>query len=286
MKFQIIYFVLISTAAIGSIGFFIRGTMGALPAWKGRFGSGGNVKKSLAGQEFLSFGGVNISTFNYRVIRFSSLGIWLVLAVLLKITKDLPSFGLQLFLLAALLVVTTPISKMGRIKLPFLYISNFFGKVKREAANREIYRTISQLINLFTIKGENILGSNYILGEIIKDVKVTKPVYLKMLSMWNMNMREEAANYFANTIGTKEARDLATIFLKLDFISPKELKGRLTNYQNNIKTEAITAREKVNERNGNLIYMLAIASAVVVLLNFLVIVLTEVFTSYNLLSFK
>ncbi|MCL5771606.1 MAG: hypothetical protein M1479_04945 [Actinobacteria bacterium] len=84
----------------------------------------------------------------------------------------------------------------------------------------------------------------------------------------------------------KSKDGLAGIFLKLDLISPKELKGQLTNYQNNIKTERITAREKINERNGNLIYMLAIASAVVVLLNFLVIVLTEVFSSYNLLSFK
>ena len=286
MSLQIIYFVLISIMATSSIGFFIRGALGTLPAWKTRFGSEGSVKKSLAGGEILSFGGVNISTFNYQAIRFSALGTWFVLIILLKITRGLPSFGLQLFLAVILLVVTTPKSKMGRIKLPFLYISNFFGKVKREAANREIYRTISQLINLFTIKGENILGSNYILGEIIKFSKVTKPVYLQMLSMWNMNMREKAADYFADAIGTKEARDLATIFLKLDFISPKELKGQLVHYQNNIKTEAITARERVNERNGNLIYILAIVSAVVVLLNFLVIVLTEVFSSYNLLSFK
>lgn len=286
MSLQIIYFVIISIMATSSIGFFIRGAMGALPAWKSRFGSGGSVKKSLAVDEILSFGGVNIPILNYKAIRFSILGIWFVLAVMLKITRGLPSFGLQLFLLASLFVATTPKSKMGRIKLPFLYISNFFGKAKREAANREVYRTISQLINLFTIKGKDILGSNYILGEIIKFSKVTKPVYLQMLSMWNMNMRQEAADYFADTIGTKEARDLATVFLKLDFISPRELKGQLTNYQNNIKTEAITAREKVNERNGNLIYMLAIVSAVVVLLNFLVIVLTEVFTSYNLLSFK
>ena len=285
MVFKIIYFILISIMAIGSIGFFTRGALGALSPWKGRFGSGASLKKSLAGGEILSFGGVNISILGYQTIRFTALGIWLVLIILLKITKGLSSFGLQLFLLAILFVVTTPKSKMGRIKLPFLYISNFFSKVKREAASREIYRTISQLINLFTIKGENILGSNYILGEIIKFSKVTKPVYLKMLSLWNMNMKEEAVDYFADAIGTKEARDLAGVFLKLDLISPKELKGQLTHYQNNIKTERITARERVNERNGNLIYILAIISAVVVLLNFLVIVLTEVFTSYNLLSF-
>jgi len=100
-----------------------------------------------------------------------------------------------------------------------------------------------------------------------------------------MNKQEEAASYFATAIGTKEARDLANIFLKLDHLRPGELKGQLINYQNNIKTERITARERVNERNGNLIYILAIVSAVVVLLNFLVVVLTDVFASYNLLSF-
>ena len=152
-------------------------------------------------------------------------------------------------------------------------------------ANREIYRAISQLINLFTIKGETILGSNYILEEIIKTTRVTKPVYLKMLSMWNMNMQEEAADYFADAIGTKAARDLSRLFLKLDYISPKELKSQLVHYQNNIKTERTTARESVNERNGNLIYAVAIISAVAVLLNFLVIVLSDIFTSYNLIPF-
>jgi len=285
MKFQIIYFALIFFMAIGSIVFFIRGAICVLSPEKGRFGIGARVKKRFAGGEVLSFGGLNIPVLGYQAIRFMALGIWLIGAVLLKITKGLPSFNLQLFLIVILLVVTTPKSKMGRIKLPLSYIDSFLKKAKREAANREIYRTISQLINLFTIKGENILGSNYILEEIIKFSKVTRPVYLKMLSMWNMNMKEEAADYFATAIGTKEARDLAGVFLKLDLISPRELKGQLIHYQNNIKTERITAREGANERNGNLIYILAIVSAVVVLLNFLVVVLTDVFASYNLLSF-
>jgi len=285
MVFKIIYFVLIFFMAIGSIGFFTRGARGVLSPGKGRFGIGARVKKKFARGEALSLGGVNIPVLGYQAVRFGVLVIWLIGAVLLKTTKGMPSFNLQLFLIVILLVVTTPKSKMGRIKMPFSYIGSFFKKRGMEAANREIYRTISQLINLFTIKGENILGSNYILEEIIKFSKVTRPVYLKMLSMWNMNMREEAADYFATAIGTKEARDLAGVFLKLDFISPRELKGQLIHYQNNIKTEAITAREGANERNGNLIYILAIVSAVVVLLNFLVVVLTDVFASYNLLSF-
>jgi len=285
MVFKVIYFVLVFITASVSIGFFTRGALGVLPSGKGRFGIVARVKKGLASGEVLSFGGINIPVSKYQAVRFTILGTWLIGAVLLKIVNGLSSFGMQLFLVVVLLVSTTPKSKMGRIKLPFLYVSDFFKKKGREAANREIYRTVSLLINLFTIKGEVVLGSNYILEEVVKTVKVTRPIYLKMLSLWNMNRREEAAGYFATAIGTKEARDLAGVFLKLDRLRPGELKNQLINYQNNIKTERITARERVNERNGNLIYILAIISAVVVLLNFLVVVLTDVFASYSSLSF-
>jgi len=285
MVFRVIYFTSVFITAVGSIGFFTRGALGILPSGKGRFGIVARVKKGVASGEVLSFGGVNIPVLRYQAVRFTVLGLWLIGAVLLKIAIGLPSFGMQLFLIAILFIATTPKSKMGRIKLPFLYVNDFFKKRARQAANREIYRTISLLINLFTIKGVVALGSNYILEEIVKTVKVTRPVYLKMLSLWNMNRREEAVDYFATAVGTKEARDLAGVFLKLDRLRPGELKNQLINYQNNIKTERITARERVNERNGNLIYILAIVSAVVVLLNFLVVVLTDVFTSYNLLSF-
>jgi hypothetical protein len=285
MNTQIIYFAAVSILSISCLGFFIRALLISASPVTARFGTGRSFKDRLGEDMVLSLGGVNISLLNYQIVRFLVLAIWLVLIILLKITKGIPLFGPQLFLLIVLLAASTPKHKIGRIRMPFSYIEGFFGKVNKRKANKEIYRSLSQLINLFTIKGESILGSNYIFEELIKNARVTKPVYLKMLSMWNMNKRQQAADYFADSIDTKEARALATIFLKLDNISPQELKLQLLNYQNNIKTEAITAREKINERNGNLIYILAIISAVVVLLNFLVVVLTDVFSSYSLLSF-
>ena len=285
MKYQIIYFSLVTIMAIGAALFFIRSAIYSLPVKKGIFVSVSRFKNKIIKSETLSFGRINIPILFYQVVRFTVFGTWFVLIILLKTLKGIPSFGMQIVLLLVILAVTTPKEKISRIKLPFFYISGFFKKINSEASNREIYRTISLLINLFTIKGEVVLGSNYILEEIIKTVKVTKPIYLKMLSLWNMNMKEEAVSYFSSAIGTKEAKDLSGVFLKLDYINPKELKNQLIHYQNNIKTERTTARERVNERNGNLIYILAIVSAVVVLLNFLVVVLTDVFTNYNLLSF-
>ncbi len=142
------------------------------------------------------------------------------------------------------------------------------------------------MINLFTLKGDKAIGSNYIFEEIIKFSKVTRSVYQQMLSIWNMNRREEAAEYFARAIGTKDAKDLAAVFLKLDYLNPGELKNQLIHYRNNMRSEKITLREKINERNGNLMYVVTIVSAIVVLLNFLVIVLVvEVLASYSLMLY-
>lgn len=107
-------------------------------------------------------------------------------------------------------------------------------KRKKQILNKEIYRTISQMINLFNVKGEESISSNYIFDEIIKFSKASGPIYYQMLSLWNMNRRDEAVDYFARTIGTKEVGDLASIFLKLDYLSPKELKNQLIHYQNNM----------------------------------------------------
>jgi hypothetical protein len=285
MGVQIIYLILVSVMAIVSIGFYVSAMPGALFVIRKRFGQSAEKKEEAEGRNLFSVGTFNVSLFSYQLVRFSFLGLWLVSIIVLGVSESLPPLGLQILLIFGFYIVTIPKKKIGRIKLPFLYITSFLGKVRKEEANKEIYRTISQLINLFTIKGDQILGSNYILEEVIKHARVTKPIYLKMLSMWNMNMRSQAADYFSQAIGTREAEDLARIFLKLDFISPGELKGQLIHYRNNIKTEKITARQRTNERNGNLIYILAIVSAVVVLINFLVVVLTDVFTSYNLLSF-
>lgn len=285
MNIQIIYYALIAILITGCLGFFIQALLVSVPETRARFGTGQTIKERFGAGRTVNIGGTGISLLNYQIVRFLAIGAWFILIILLKVLKGIPLFGPQLFLLILLAATSTPRKKIGRIKLPILYIDGFFSRVKKGAANKEIYRSLSQLINLFTIKGESILGSNYVIEELIKNARVTKPVYLKMLSMWNMNKRQQAADYFADAIGTKEARALAAIFLKLDNISPQELKLQLLNYQNNIKTEAITAREKINERNGNLIYILAIISAVVVLLNFLVVVLTDVFASYSLLSF-
>ena len=284
---QFLYYMFLSTLAASSFWFFSKALIGtSLPGRSigSRYNRYSILSKYKRGKKEVDNTGStgNFPTPLYQIIRIILFGLWFIAIVVLKIAKGFPSFNMHLIIVTFLFIATMSRQKIYNLKLPLFYIRNFTRKRKKQILNKEIYRTISQMVNLFTVKRGMVMGSNYIFDEIIKFSKATRPIYYHMLSIWNMNKRDEAADYFARAIGTKEAGDLAFVFLKLDYLSPGELKNQLIHYQNNMRSEKITMREKINERNGNLMYVLAIISAIVVLLNFLVIVLVvEVFSSYS-----
>ena len=286
MNPQFLYYTLLFILAASSLWFFTKaltGTSFSGSSTDRRYNRYGILSKYIRASKE-DHGTGSFPTSLYQIIRTTVFGMWFISIVVLKIIKGLPSFNMQLALLVLLFIATLPRKNLFNLKLPLFYIKEFIQKRKSKILNKELYRTISQMINLFDVKGEDATSSNYIFDEIIKYTRATKPIYYQMLSLWNMDRRDEAADYFAQAIGTKEAGDLASVFLKLDYLSPKELRNQLIHYQNNMRTEKITLRENINERNGNLMYILAIISAIVVLLNFLVIVLVvEVFSSYSLI---
>ena len=294
MSYQLFYYIALAILIVGGLWAFswvIASTSyygSSAGSWQNRYGAVVRYIRGKAGKDrgsnLFAGSGIKFPFSFYRLARLTLFGVWFLMAAVLKITGTISSINTQLFLWLLLFVATSPRDSIGSLKLPFFYIDKFLQKRKRMVFNKEIYRTISQMINLFTLKGGKAIGSNYIFEEIIKFSVATRPVYQQMLSIWNMNRREEAVDYFASAIGTKDAKDLAAVFLKLDYLSPGELKDQLIHYRNNMRTEKVTLREKINERNGNIMYTLAIVSAIVVLLNFLVIVLVvEVLSSYSLM---
>jgi hypothetical protein len=279
---QILFYIIFGILGVIAIALYVKGVILLLPADKGLQVKVSRFKSKATTGKTVSFGRKKMPLYLYNTVRYSILGIWAFLIFLLKILTGLPSFKYQFLLILILFIFSIPEENIGKIKLPYYYINEYFKKATAEKYNREIFWTISLLINLFTIKGNEILSSNYIFENIIKTVNYTKPIYIKMLSMWNMNLKEEATEYFAREIGTKEARDLSRIFLKLDSLSPKNFKNQLINYQNSIKSERATIRENINERNGNMIYIFAVISVIVVLFNFLLLILSDVFLTYKL----
>jgi len=281
--FNYLYYIIFAVLSLAALYLFIRVFFQSVPANRTAVFSISRFRNIAMKGNLISFGRIKVAEKFYNVVRFTILALWLVLIIILKLFDKTNLFGIQILLIFATFILSMPREKIGRLKLPYFYISEYIKNATAEKYNREIFWTISLLINLFTIKGDEKIGSNYIFDQIIKTVDVTKPIYIKMLSMWNMNLKKEATDYFAKEIGTKEARDLASVFIKLDSLDVKHFKNQLINYQNSIKNERTTLRERVNERNGMIIYSLAIFSSLFVLVNFILFMLSDVFLTYNTL---
>jgi len=287
MLYKIIYYVLIILLFVISFVFFSKVLLSIYRQGKhGRYtGTSNNFNDTAEDRRkinILDGTGFSFPLYIYQIIRYVFFGVCLVLIFYLKFTVSFSSYNLHLILCFVLLFATSTRERIGRLKLPFYYFYNYMKKINRHKYNREIYRTISQLINLFNMKGDLILGSNYIFDQVIKFADITKPIYLNMMSLWNMNKHEDAVEYFNRSMGTKDAKDLSNVFLKFDHIKTGELKLQLQHYHNNMRLEKITTRERINERNGSIIFGLSITAALIVLLNFVVIVLVlEVFSTFG-----
>lgn len=282
MLCQVSYYIILFVLISGSFLLLLKALIKTTSAGQyNRRGISKNFIKSRYGNlddlNILSDTGLNFSLSFYKVLRYVIFGIFLILIIILKLSVNLASYNIHLFLSIFLFLITTPRESYGRFKLPFFYFLNFMQLKNRREYNNEIYRTISHMINLFNMKGDTILGSNYIFDQIIRFTDKTKPIYLRMLSFWNMNRQEEAVEYFAKAIGTTDAKNLTTVFLKLDHLKTRELIDQLIHYRNNMRMEKVYLRERINERNGNIMYGFTILSAVIVLINFLVIVLVVEF---------
>ena len=214
--------------------------------------------------------GFSISGLNYQAMRWSILITWVIFMVYQKFI--LFNFSRSSILLwVAIFICTSPKKEIFSKKSPFMFITEIFQREYKDKKNKEIFRAISQLKNLSIAKSNERLGSDYILGELMKFTKTIKPIFAKMLSYWYEARQEDACEYFSNAIGTDEGKELANIFRKLDYLNPGELREQLTLYQSMHKEKRRTEREKKNESIGNWVYALVTVSALIVLINFLVV---------------
>ena len=217
--------------------------------------------------------GINGSSAAYQIIRYSIIAVWITIMLYSKFSLGAFSrYSVVVFII--FFVVTSPRREFLGRKSPFYTIMGLLQYKHKNRKNKEIYRALSQLKNLSIISNEVSLGSDYILEEIYKFTKLTKPIFSMFLSMWYEADRISACEYFANAIGTKEGREMANLFLNLDDLNPAELKHQIELYQEMVKSERQTYKEKLNETRGNVLYGMVMFSAIVVLLNFVVVVIT------------
>lgn len=216
--------------------------------------------------------GIGINMFQYSIIRYLIFSAALVILLVYEINYsiDLVKYGV---LYAVLFLVTSPKMYFLGKKTPFNYAITFLKKEYQGKKDMEVYRAITQLKNLAIAQQDKPLGSDFIIQQLMKFTKVTKPIFSNMLQLWRLGKEEEACKYFGDAIGTRLGKEFASVLIKLDKINPYELKEQLIMYQNAVREEQTTRILSKNEQYSNIIFTSSVACALAILLNFVVIVL-------------
>jgi len=222
--------------------------------------------------QFFRQTGLTITASQYQLFRYSFFLIWFILIHMTYFFHG-GDYGLfPLILLVILFLQTSPRPSFLAKRTLFKYFMDLLIQHHKNKQNMEIYRAISQLKNMAVAKKKEPLGSDFILEQIRKFTKTTRPIFNRMISLWSLGKKEEACDYLTEAIQTKEAEQLANLFRKLDDLNPNELHHHLILLQEVMKRERETKKIKANENQSNLIYFIVISTSMVILINFVVIV--------------
>jgi ribosomal protein S24E len=219
----------------------------------------------------LKSAGSPINLFNFQVIRYSLL-LLIVIMLIINLIKGGEPKLIQFVISFVFFIATTPKTSILNFPSPFQMLITLLLSQKREKYNQELYMAISQLKSTFLIKQNRPPSSDYILDHIRKYSVSTREIFNHMLSLWMVNEKEQAVQYFEKAIGTKEAERLGHIFLKIDDLNPIEMKSQLEAYQEIYRTEKETKKLKINEHKSNILFLLVIASCLMIMMNFLMVV--------------
>lgn len=215
--------------------------------------------------------GIKMPAFLYQLIRYPIFLLWLTYMGYERLSK-----GTNVNLLVALwiltFIATMPCQKLIGVKSPFYIVIDKVSKRIKEKSNIEIYRCLSQLKNIAISMSDKALSAEYIIREITKYTKVTKPYFQRLLGFWCEGRQKEGQEYFSNSIGTEAAKSLVSLLTKLDYIPPDKFISQIELFQNQVEEDRKTAVKVSRQAQGNFVFGLALAAGISICLNFLAVV--------------
>lgn len=215
--------------------------------------------------------GIKTSLLQYQIGRYViCFGI-----ILLTVTSSISqgerlSTGFIIFWVLAFFA-SAPDLKFFKFKSPFEHLIDFLIISKQQKNNIELYRSVSQLKNLAITKANRPPGAEFILEQLKKFTKTTRPVFNQMQSLWSMGEKDKACDYFAAEIGTPEAESFSSIIRKIDSMNPIELRQQMVLFQEVVRRKRETERIKQNLLKSYLIYVVVVTGFMSLFINFLVI---------------
>lgn len=164
----------------------------------------------------------------------------------------------------------TKIEGVDYKSIPVLKI--YFNALERnrlEHAEVEIFEAISFMRNLIAIGEEGSLSSDTLIEQLILHRGDLSPIYSGTLNLLRQNRREDAINYFSESVGTKNSKDFARLLIQWDSIEPKQLHETLLSHQKNIREDRITNQKRRDEIISDLIYLPVVINIMLIFINFI-----------------
>lgn len=216
--------------------------------------------------------GLKMSVNKYNIVRNILFSVFILISIIMHL-KTGKSILSSFVLYGILYIISTPKEYfMGR-KTPFLLIIELLKEDFNRKKDRELYKVITQLKNLAIAQQNKPFSGDLIIQQIMRFTKIIKPIFSQTLAMWRLGKETEAAQFFAEAFNTKLGREFSNLLAKLDSVNPIELTEQLTLFQTHVSEEKTTERLKHQELISNLIFMPVVAAALMIILNFVVIVI-------------
>ena len=204
----------------------------------------------------------------HRFILIAIIVLGLTSFVLIHITSIKTIFVILLVIYFIFFPRTTILGQ----KTIYSYLLQFYEGILKRELDFELYRLILHLKNLAVTSEYKEYSSDYILNSLYESADKTKQVIAKVIRLWNLGKIDEAARFFSESVNTHIAQELALIVLKLDVLTTSELLVQIDLLLQIIRKERETNKIIANEHRSNLVYFIVIATSVVIMLNFVVIV--------------
>lgn len=215
---------------------------------------------------------IKLTFTQYQVIRYLLFIVFLLLVIATYFYSGQGKMPYnQLIAVLILFLISSPKTKVTGKSTPFLLCVEYKANKVRNEKNTEIYRAISQLKNLSMIYQENPPEGLFILEQLRKFTVKIRPAFNTLMRDWERGERDKACSKFQAEIGTPQAEKFTDILIKLDDLSPSELKKQLELFQESVRKDRETEKLKSNENISSIVYFFVMAAAFIVLMNFIIV---------------
>ncbi len=209
----------------------------------------------------------------YQIIRYIAIFI-MIFYLIIKIILSTISTA-NIIIAFILVVLSTPVLKLGKRWTVFGLIMKVLDKDFKKKQDMELSSIVIQLQNIAVSQEKSPTNLSSMLSRIVGFCKYTKTGFIKMISLIDQDREEEAKEAFIDEIDTILGRDLAYILIQLDKLNPIKVVEQLNLLEERIRNENLTIKNKKEEFNSNLIYMIPVVLCFVILLNFVLMMLNS-----------